>query len=115
MLSCQLQMFASPNRGKRPSGGDMDVAETESRLPADGALSSCNRISITGTYFASFFVRPNLRPNKRMIVKGKFPLGSAHESQKSYDRRKWALNTKGLQESEGTIILHALMICKSLI
>jgi hypothetical protein len=53
----------------------MDVAETESRLPADGALSSCNRISITGTYFASFLVRPNLRPNKRMIVKGKFPLG----------------------------------------
>ena len=49
------------------------MAQTESRLPADGSRRSRNRLSITGICSVSFLMRPNLRPNKRMVVKGKFP------------------------------------------
>ena len=49
------------------------MAQTESRLPADGSRRSRSRLSITGNYSVSFLMRANFRPNKRMVVKGKFP------------------------------------------
>jgi hypothetical protein len=47
--------------------------QTESRLPADGSRRSRNRLSITVICSVSFLNRPNLRPNKWIVVKEKFP------------------------------------------
>jgi hypothetical protein len=69
LANCKCLLRQTAENGPR---GKMDVAETKSRLPADGSHSSRNRLSITGICSVAFLCGLILDQKNGWLSRGNF-------------------------------------------